>query len=153
MSLNNWDDRKLAFKYTDFGRLNLLKLVRIEMGYATALVPMIEGYVTALAPQFPDGGPPTVGVSGQDKMFRLKRSKPPEGVPPFKAGKTDSEIAAEVAQRHSLTARTDPSPPNEAPVYQKDQDDATFLMERAKRIGFEVYVQTDAQTRKDALFF
>jgi phage protein D len=38
-------------------------------------------------------------------------------------------------------------------VVQKNQDDALFLVERAKRIGFDCYVQADPDSGDDTLYF
>jgi phage protein D len=153
LTFNNWDDRKLFFKYSDTDTLDVGRRVRIKMGYADRLVPMVRGMITSLTPRFPESGPPTLAVSGHDLMFILKDSKPAEGAPRQYTNVQDWQIAEEVARRHNLTPLVDQVGPVQELVVQKNQDDAQFLMERAKRIDFEVYVQTDPDTGQDALYF
>lgn len=153
LTFNNWDDRKLDFKYSDADTLDVGRRVHIKMGYADRLVPMTRGVITSLTPRFPESGPPTLAVSGQDLMFFLKDSKPADGQPRQYVNKSDSEIAREVALRHKLTPKVHDSGLPRDLVIQKNQDDALFLMERAKRIDFEVFVQTDPDTGRDALYF
>ncbi len=154
ISFSNWDDRALAFKYSDTPKLDVGGRVEIRMGYADRLIPMVRGMITGLSPRFPESGPPTIGVSGHDLLFCLKDSKPKEGEPYKYENKADWEIAEIVARRNGLEAVVvrDEGPTHEL-VLQKNQDDAQFLMERAKRIDFDLFVQTNSKTGKDALYF
>jgi phage protein D len=153
LTFNNWDDRTLSFKYSDTDTLDVGRRVRIKLGYAGRMVPMVRGMITSLTPRFPESGPPTIAVSGQDLMFLLKGSKPKDGVPRQYTNVQDWRIAEEVARRHNLTSKVTQDGPTQDLVIQKNQDDAQFLMERAKRIDFDVYVQTDPDTGQDALYF
>ena len=67
-----------VFKYSDGDRFDIGRQVHIKMGYADALLSMIDGQITSVAPKFPQSGPPTLTVSGQDGMFRLKDRRPEE---------------------------------------------------------------------------
>ena len=61
-----------VFKYSDGDRFDIGRQVHVKMGYADALLSMINGQITSVAPKFPQSGPPTLTVSGQDGMCRLK---------------------------------------------------------------------------------
>ena len=67
-----------VFKYSDGDRFDIGRQVHIKMGYADALLSMIDGQITSVAPKFPQSGPPTLTVSGQDGMFKLKDKRPEE---------------------------------------------------------------------------
>ena len=154
LTMNNWDDRRLEFKYSDSPAFSVGQRVTVSMGYADGLVPMVRGLITTLTPKFPESGSPTIGVSGVDAMFCLKNSKPGAGETKKWCLKTDWEIAKAVAKRNGLhTIPTKVEGERHDIVMQKNQDDAQFLMERARRIDFECYIATDPETGKDALHF
>jgi uncharacterized protein len=153
LSINNWDDRRLDFKYSDTQIFELGKRVDVQLGYADRLRSMVRGQITTLTPRFPESGSPTIGVSGQDSMVRLRDRKPDAGESRKYVDRTDAQIAQEVARRNKLRSRvTAGGPPHEL-VVQKNQDDAQFLMERAARIDYDCYIEQDPQTGEDTLVF
>ena len=150
----HYKDPEGSFKYSDSKLFDLGNRVHIEMGYADRMLGMVVGIVTKLSPKFPDSGPPTITVSGQDNMIKLRGRKPVKGDVKYYKNKTDWEIAQTVATRNKITIApsSDTSPPNPI-VVQRNQDDATFLMERAKRRDYECYIEYDTKTKKDVLYF
>jgi uncharacterized protein len=66
---------------------------------------------------------------------------------------TDSEIAQVIAARNQLSCKVTEGSLKHSLVVQKNQDEATFLKERAARIDFDCYIQVDPETGKDTLFF
>ncbi len=153
IKFNNWDDRALFFKYSDTDTLDVGQKMHIQMGYADRLVSMVRGIVTTLTPNFPESGSPTISVGGNDSLFCLKDSKPKEGEQRKYTNMRDWEIAEAVARRHQMLTEVTKEGPTHELVVQKNQDDAQFLMERAKRIDFDVFVQTDPESRRDKLHF
>jgi phage protein D len=153
LTFNNWDDRTLFFKYSDTNKLDVNRRVHIQMGYAGRLVSMVRGMITSLTPRFPDSGSPTINVSGQDLLFRLKNSKPRDTDKPQFLKKADWQIAEAVATRNNLKSEVTKEGPVHDEVLQKNQDDAQFLMERAKRIDFDLFMKTDPKTGDDVLHF
>ena len=86
-------------------------------------------------------------------MQKLKDSKPRPGQPVYYRDKADWEIAQQVAQRAPNRMQVhipDKTGPQHHLVVQKNQDDASFLMERAKRIDYDCYVTSDAVADEDA---
>jgi uncharacterized protein len=157
ITFNNWDERKLRFKYAETDAQNerfaIGRPVQVHMGYVGRLLPMVTGTITGLNPSFPESGAATIGISGTDGMQRLKKRKPKRNEPRLYRGVRDDEIAKIVADRSNLDVQVDMGPEEYALVVQKNQDDAMFLMERAKRIDFECYVRTDPKTRNETLHF
>ncbi|MEV6345884.1 hypothetical protein [Actinoplanes sp. NPDC051851] len=153
VTLNNWDDTTLTFKHSDSPRFTVGQRVVVQIGYADRLWTVVTGTISTLSPQFPDSAASTVAVSGVDGMQRLKDSKPAEGVPKIYTDRTDAEIAAEIAARNQLRIVATASAPRYEQVVQKNQDDATFLMERAKRIDFDCFMLPDEGTGADTLYF
>ena len=160
ITLNNWDDKLLRFKYSESDDnaelFKISRLVAIQLGYAGTLVPVTSGQITALSPAFPESGAPTIRISGTDGMQKLKDSKPRPGQQVYYKDKADWEIVQQVAQRapNNMQVYTpDTSGPKHHLVVQKNQDDASFLMERAKRIDYDCYVVSDVVTGLQTLHF
>jgi phage protein D len=139
LTLNNWDDVHRRFKHSDSATFQIGKGVTVKLGYADKLITVAAGTISTLSPAFPDGGPPTVAISGVEGI-QLKDRKPVDGEPTYYRNVTDAQIAQQVAARNRLAARVDATGPTYELVVQKAQDDATFLMERAKRIDYDCYI-------------
>jgi Bacteriophage probable baseplate hub protein len=152
---NPWHyrDPEATFKYSDSAIFDLGNRVHVEMGYVDRLLPMVAGLITKLTPKFPESGPPTIGVSGQDNLVKLRDKKPAKKDVKYYVNKHDYEIAETIAARNGLKVKVDRDGPQHPIVVQRNQDDATFLMERAKRIDFDCYIDVDPNTKKDTLYF
>lgn len=142
-----------VFKYSDGDRFDIGRQVHIKMGYADALLSMVNGQITSVAPKFPQSGPPTLTVSGQDGLFRLKDRRPEEGEQIQYLDMHDWEIAEVIAQRNNLRAVVTREGPMHHEVIQRMTDDATFLKERAARIDFDCHVLTDPANGEATLHF
>ena len=153
LTVNNWDDDAFAFKYSDDRLFDVGRSVHVHLGYADRLVSMVRGLITSLTPRFPEAGPPTLGVSGQDGLILLRDRKPTGTEARKFVNKTDGDIAEIIARRNGLTPRVDRTTEVHPEVYQRDLDDLQFLMERAKRIDFDCYIANDPASGRDALHF
>jgi phage protein D len=153
LTVNNWDDTSFDFKYSDTTTFDIGKRVDIKMGYANDMRFMASGLIQSLSPRFPESGSPTLSVSGVDRRVKLRDRKPTKKDVKQFVGKTDYDIARMIATRNGLeaivTEKGDPHPL----VVQKNQDDLTFLMERAKRIDFDFFLRVNPKTGKDVLYF
>jgi len=153
LTFSNWDDATLFFKYSDTTKLDIGNRVHVLLGYADELVSMMHGQINSLTPRFPQSGSPTITVSVLDGMQRLKDSRPKDGETIRYVDKADWEIAKIIAERNGLTAEVKEEGPTHPDVIQKNQDDASFLLERASRIDFDCYVYTDPKQEKSVLRF
>ena len=153
LTINNWDDRLLSFKYSDTSTFDIGNRVEVSMGYADSLRSMLRGQVSSLSPRFPESGPPTINVTVLDCMLKLRDRQPaPDDVKRYEK-KADWQIAQVIAKRNGLRAVVTQTGETHDQVIQKNQDDAQFLIERAKRIDFDCFVQTDPMTGEDVLYF
>lgn len=158
-NVNNWDNDKFRFKYSDKPQdpkqvtYDLGNRVHLKMGYAGNLLSMAHGQITTLAPKFPESGSPTISISGLDGMLKLRDRKPTEKDIKKFVDQTDSDIATIIGRRNGLDVKVTKTTEKHNLVVQKNQDDAQFIMERAKRIDFDCYVQTDPDSGKDTLYF
>lgn len=148
LTVNNWDADKLRFKYSDGAEF--LPGVELElcMGYLgqDPLRRMITGSITSAQPSFPASGQPILTVTGQNRLQKLlqrdKRSVAYENM-------TDSQIARMIGARLDITVRTDPDAEAGEERYryllQKDRPSILFLLERARRIGYDLDVGEDEE--------
>jgi phage protein D len=123
------------------------------MGYSGRLVSLMRGQINSLTPRFPQSGSPTITVTVLDGMQLLKDRRPAEGEETKYTQKADWQIAEAIATRNGLTAEVTREGPVHDEVVQKNQDDAQFLMERAKRIDFDCYIHTDPVSERSVLRF
>ncbi len=153
LTVNNWDDKRFGFKYSDTQIFDVGNRVHIRMGYADDLRFMASGIISTLTPKFPESGPPTLGVTGLDPMLKLRDRKPVGSEQKKFVDMTDWQIAQLIAARNHLEVKVTEAGPRHPLVIQKNQDDAKFLMERAKRIDFDCYIRVDPDNGKDTLYF
>lgn len=153
LTINNWDDKLLAFKYSDGDTFSLGNQIHVKLGYVDKLVSVMRGIVTSLAPQFPESGPPTLCVGCQDSLVKLKGRKPAEGEQKSFVNMADWEIAQAIAQRNQLQFKGTQEGPQHELVVQKNQDEAQFLIERAKRIDYDCFIEVDPDSGDEVLNF
>jgi phage protein D len=143
--LNNWDADQRRFKYLDGDdrRWDPGEKLDIAMGYRdrAGLSQMLTGVITSLRPAFPASSGPTLTVSGVNVLQQFRR-KP---VSKTYVNKTDSDIARDVCKRLAVDVVTRPrsSPPEPQLDYviQDNRMDIVFLLERARRIGYDLFVE------------
>jgi len=149
ITINNWDAEKREFKYIDVDLFDPGKEVELWMGYfgKDKLRLMIKGEITSLRPNFPATGQPTLAISGLNLLHRLRTKQEYFS---YKK-RTDSEIAQEVGTRlkkqRKVTVETNPPADEERYEYvlQDNQFDIIFLMERARRVGYDIFVRESSQ--------
>ncbi|MEZ4643598.1 MAG: VgrG-related protein [Chloroflexota bacterium] len=133
------DDPKLSL--LDNGPFDLTKVVEItakvqDSGQFTITKPLIKGEITALEPRFEEGRTAKLVVRGYDKSHRLYRETKSKAYLNIK----DSDIASQCASSAGLSAQIDATNTVYEHIYQDNQSDLTFLMQRAWRIGYECFV-------------
>jgi phage protein D len=153
LSISNWDDRNFTFKYSETPTFDLGNRVHVHLGYADGLVSMMRGQIATLSPRFPESGPPTLQVNVLDGMLRLRDAKPAEGEEKQYENLADWQIAERIAERNQLRSEVTREGPVHPLVVRRDLDDARFLMERAKRIDFDVFMVTDPASGDEMLHF
>ena len=112
---------------------------KVEIQAGEPPVSILTGKIAAIEPELSQDLPRLV-VRGYDlshKLYRGKRRRAFNNV-------TDSDLARQLAQESGLRAAVDDSPgaPHEY-VYQNNQTNAEFLLARARRLGFELFVEND----------
>jgi phage protein D len=145
LTINNWDAEKRTFKYIDEDLFDPGKQVELWMGYfgRDSLRRMLTGEITSLKPTFPAAGQPTLAITGLNLLHRLQGG----GQSHVYEDMTDTQMAQAVARRLNITP-----PPNAAGseeqypyILQDNEPDLVFLMTRARRIGYDLFMDEDAQ--------
>lgn len=187
ITVNNWDAATRAFKYcgsetaadlkgsgVDSQRYRLFepcnKEVQVWMGYAGDLRLMLKGTFTTMEPNFTANGPPTLNIRGLNALHQLRRKQ----YSTTWGDKRDSEIAKNIAtltdkdlgkdkKRFPLPIVVDDNALGREDalpfVAQKNQYDIDFLLARALRLGYVVYVSegdpnaASADAKKPHVYF
>jgi len=135
----NWDEEKRDFKYMDFKRspFKIGEEIEIWMGYAGRLRPMIRGEITSLDASFPSSGAATLSVGGQNILRKLKKKQETH----FYKNMTDAAIVQQIAGRLRVAKGMIKTGANYEIIKQDNRYDIVFLMELARKVGFEVTVE------------
>jgi phage protein D len=139
IAINNWDAATRTFKYSDQRLFDPGQRVELRMGYLGALRTMLNGEITSLRPSFPAGAASTLAVSGLNVLHRFRTQQESRTYVDL----TDSQIAEQIAQRLKVRIDTVSSPeePRFTFLIQDNQYDLIFLMERARRAGYDIVVE------------
>ncbi|SHF55684.1 phage late control D family protein [Streptoalloteichus hindustanus] len=151
-TVNNWDARKRTFKYSDGSTFLPGQKLELWMGYrgGSGLTRLMTGEITSLRPSFPANGQPTLAVTALNVLHRFRDRQ--QTVVYEK--KTDSQIAKQIGDR--LGVRVHTAPRNEQPypyLLQDNEYDIVFLLERARRTGYDLWVDEDQRTGRSVLHF
>ena len=148
ISINNWDAETRTYKYSEGDLFDPGKEIELKMGYfgKDSLRLMIKGQITSLRPKFPSAGQPTLAISGLNLLHQFRTKQESHAYTKM----TDSKIAEQIGGRLGIKVRTDPTAAaKEKPddyIFQDNQYDIIFLMERARRNGYDLFVEeTDQQ--------
>ncbi|HYH84237.1 MAG TPA: hypothetical protein VEX60_02075 [Pyrinomonadaceae bacterium] len=149
ITINNWDAEKRSFKYIDDTIFDPGKEIELWMGYfgKDKLRLMIKGEITSLRPNFPATGQPTLAISGLNLIHRMRTKQESHTY----VRQTDSSIAQEVGKRLKeklgVTVETNPLEKEERYDYvlQDNKYDIIFLMERARRVGYDIFVKESSE--------
>jgi phage protein D len=142
LEINNWDEEARTTRYSEGDLFEPGQRVQVSLGYLDAgVVPMLTGEITSLQPRFPADAPPTLAVRGLSILHRLRT----EACSQAYERKTDSEIAQEIAGRIGveieLSSTAQAAEARNEYVLQAQQQDIVFLLQRARRIGYELTAQ------------
>lgn len=132
-----------SFKWIDDESLKIGVAIKVKLlpakttGMSEDEAEVFDGEVVALEPEFAAGGQHTIVIRGYDKSHRLHLGRHTQTYTEM----TDSAIVKKVAQTAGLTVQTDTTSVTHTYVLQYNQTHMEFLVERARRIGFQLYVK------------
>jgi phage protein D len=127
-------------RWVDDTRLQPGAKVEIKLGYLDTFQSLIVAEVTALHPKYSSTESARMHVQGFDKLHRLRRGRQTRSFVEMK----DSQMAEKIAADAGLTPQVEDTGVVFDYVLQNNQSDLDFLIERARRIRYEV--RADGQT-------
>ncbi|MCX6045117.1 MAG: VgrG-related protein [Chloroflexi bacterium] len=124
----------------DNGPFNLVARVEISSRPSGGEpVTLIKGEITSLEPHFGEGMVAELVVRGYDLFHRLYREIKSKTYLNVK----DSDLANQFAAAYGLKTDIETTPTVYDHLYQHNQSDLQFLMQRAWRIGYECFVDSN----------
>jgi phage protein D len=154
IDINNWDAEKRTFKFAPplkeyAGIFDPGAPVEIWMGYQDDTRRMMRGTVTSLEATYPESSAPTLSITGLNELHLLRTEQHTRSW--LDGDKTDTDIAKELCGLPlkkgqaglGIAIQVNPAP-DETPdafVYMSNQYDIVFLLERARRHGYELYLK------------
>jgi len=170
-TINNWDAGQRTFKYSDSAQFNPGTAIELRMGYAdkggTTL--MLRGEIVSLSPDFPAGGQPTLQIRALNQLYQLHFKQLTQV---FK-DKTDSQIAKAILDKivkdQNSKKKADGKPTLNLELvttaenqtiekpYQyiaiNNEYPISFLMERARHNGYDLYLEEGKDEQPARLHF
>ncbi|MGQ9682606.1 MAG: VgrG-related protein [Anaerolineae bacterium] len=98
---------------------------------------LIKGEITSLEPEFGEGTQAVLAVRGYDRSHRLHRGTHTKTY----VNMTDSDVANAIAREAGLRAQVDATSEVYQHILQLNQSHMEFLAGRARRIGYEFFVE------------
>jgi Bacteriophage probable baseplate hub protein len=137
LAFNNWDAERQEFKSIGVSKLTEGTEVDVRAGFNDGVNSLMIGEVTSLEPEFTENQAPMMKVHGYDRLHRFRRGRKTRSFLEMK----DSDIAQQIAGELQLGADAEDSQITHEYVLQSNQSDIDFLLERARRINYEVVVK------------
>ncbi|WP_033327249.1 phage late control D family protein [Streptomyces yerevanensis] len=155
LTLSNWDETQQLLRFGDDKVFAAGRPVMVRLGYTGPDDPPVVafGHVTGVQADFSTSGPALLRVTCQDSTTRMKDRKPESGDVKKFLNLADWQIADRVAQRYGLGLVAEKGGVVHPVVVQTVQDDAAFLLARAKGIDREFYVAPDPRSGVEKLYF
>lgn len=151
--LNNWDDSRSALPtqftycvdaaapYADLFAFDRSRRIDVALGYeGVNVVPVFSGTVETVEPHYPASGAPSITVRLINPLKALADKQRTKTY----VDKSTADIAREIARDNGLEIviekhRDDDDQPQPY-VLQQNQHDIVFLLQRARRIGYDVWL-------------
>lgn len=137
VAFNNWHSREQDFKWIDVDLLSEGTELDVQVGFVDEFSTLIVGEVTAIEPEFPVDGTPILNIHGYDRLHRFRRGRKTRSFTNMK----DSDVAEQIARDLQLRAQVEDTQVTHDYLLQHNQTDIDFLLERARRIRYEVTVR------------
>lgn len=152
--LDNWNESGFELKHSDDEAFAVGNRVHLSLGYTDRVVSLMKGRICSLTAYFPEDGDPMMRVSGLDDLWLLRDRKPVAGDLKQFTEMADHEVVRIVAARNHINhTDLDQEGVKHPVVFQKNQEDAVFLMERAWRRDRDFYIRNDPDTGESTLCF
>jgi len=115
-------------KVLEFGKT---LVVKIDGGV------LFEGRISAIVADFPDGGPPTIGVVAEDRLQDLRMTRRTRAF----EKESLAGVARKIASDHKLTPKVNVQVATVPLIAQVNQSDLALLLDLARREDAQVWVK------------
>lgn len=176
LTLNNWDADNLRPEFLGSGDSSWLRLVQpgnnvqLSMGYqgrTADMRVMTTGPITSLDADFPESGAPRMTVTGNSVLENFRKKQYTWKWPQQGAGITESQVAQDLGNTRPDTPEGRPglgfevrvnaqAASLETPVdsiMMNNDYPIVFLMQLARRRGYDLFLTRDASSGTDYLYF
>jgi phage protein D len=146
VTLLNWDEAKRRPKYSDGAVFLPGNRLALSLGYRGAGRPtgMLDGVITVARTRLPADELPTLTVTAVDVLHRLRDVRRTVVYEKM----TDDAIAKKIAKRLGVPIKTTPvGGPVHPYVLQDNEYDVVFLLGRARRAGYELWIDPTGTLR------
>lgn len=134
-----------SFKTGQGARLDLPfgSEVKIQLGYqdSDGMSTLIQGIITEITTDFPEGGSPELTISGFDHSFPLTIGKNSKT---WKRAR-DSDAARDIASYYNLPSKIQNTEEEKQQIEQSQQSDWNFLKKIADQIHYKLFVDETNQ--------
>ncbi len=127
----------MDLRWIDDDTFSIGRTVEIATGEGSSRVKILTGEITSIEPILTGSTSASLILRGYDKSHRLNRSRKTATYLQM----TDSDIAKKVAQNANLQSQVDSTREVHEYVIQDNKTDWEFLLDRAQRVGYRVFVE------------
>src|SRR5262245_47694350 len=129
----NWGGpEKPGFQHFDRAKLDFGKTIKVKLANDV----LFNGRVSAINAQFPDGGPPQIGVCLEDRLQDLRMTRRTRCFTDVSL----ADVVRQVARDHGLQTQIDLHGGKHKVLAQVNQSDLAFLHDLARREDAQIWV-------------
>ena len=147
--VNNWDDEQAQVQVQRHQRSSTSATAcTSSWATPTSCCRWCAGIITSADAEFPESGPSDASASaGTTAWSSCATASPGQRAEQVHEQERLARSRKIIAERNHLDAKVDTRTGPSTRGVQKNQDDAQFLMERAKRIDFDCFIANDPADR------
>ncbi|WP_310497514.1 contractile injection system protein, VgrG/Pvc8 family [Sandarakinorhabdus sp.] len=129
----NWGGETPGFQHFDRSTLEFGKGIKVKLGEDL----LFDGRISAITADFPDGGPPTIGVLAEDRLQDLRMTRRTRV---FEQASL-ADVLRRIASDHGLSPVLDINPATQPAIAQLNQSDLALLHDLARREEVAIWVE------------
>jgi phage protein D len=130
----NWGGpEKGGFQHFDRKVLEFGKAIVVRLGSDA----LFEGRISAITANYPDGGPPQVGICAEDRLQDLRMTRRTRCF----TETTLADVVRRIADEHGLQAQPDLNGPRYKILAQSNQSNLAFLRDLARREDAQIWAE------------